>query len=320
MPQAAARGSARGGPLTGPRAARSEPFRCAPAGEARGEPLAGTASTFRAFLLVEHAGPWGLDALRDARLADQVGLRLKAACAAAGVKPLLMRRPGRSSPEGCRVFAAFCGYAERPAFVETAVLERPDDALDLDVGALRAGRSLGLSRHERPVLGVCTHGRHDACCAERGRPVAAALAAELPEETWELSHLGGDRFAANVVVLPEGLYYGRLDAESALTVARAHLGGELDLDHLRGRSSYPTAVQYAEIALRRELGVTGLDDVRLLARTVAGEETTATFAVRAVKFSVVVRTTPGEPVRLTCRAGRAQSPPVHRLLSVAEGR
>ena len=63
---------------------------------------------------------------------------------------------------------------------------------------------------------VCTHGVHDTCCAIRGRPVAAALAAEWPGQVWECSHVGGDRFAPNVVVLPDGFYYGNLDPESAV--------------------------------------------------------------------------------------------------------
>lgn len=292
------------------------------AGEERGESLAGTASTFRAFLLVEHAGPWGMDALRDARLPDGVGPALRAAGGAAGVKVLLMRRPGRSAPRGCRVFAVFTGYADRPRFTETAVLERPDDALGLDLAALRAGRSLGLGRHEEPIFGVCTHGRHDVCCAARGRPVAAALEEEFPEHTWEVSHLGGDRFAANLVVAPDGHYYGRLDTTSALAVARARLRGEVELDHLRGRSSYPLAVQYAEIVLRREVGVLGLDAVRLVGRSADrsadGETTRVAFAVGAATYTVVVRTTRGPSVLLTCRAQWAQPAPVHQVVAVQE--
>ena len=46
------------------------------------------------------------------------------------------------------------------------------------LAALGAGRSVGLTPEADPVLAVCTHGRHDACCAERGRPLARALAAE----------------------------------------------------------------------------------------------------------------------------------------------
>ena len=53
-------------------------FRCAAASEARDESMAGTASTVRAFLLVEHPGPWGEDALRDARLPDGLGPELRA--------------------------------------------------------------------------------------------------------------------------------------------------------------------------------------------------------------------------------------------------
>ena len=51
---------------------------------------------------------------------------------------------------------------------------------DLDVEALGAGRSPGLTPHLDPVFAVCTHGRHDTCCAERGRPAAAALAGAHP--------------------------------------------------------------------------------------------------------------------------------------------
>ena len=43
-------------------------FRCSAAGLERGDAIAGTASTVRAFLLVENPGPWGVDALRDSRL------------------------------------------------------------------------------------------------------------------------------------------------------------------------------------------------------------------------------------------------------------
>ena len=130
----------------------------------------------------------------------------------------------------------------------------------------RAARRRTGPAVEGPLFGVCTHGRHDACCAERGRPVAAALTASHPAETWEISHMGGDRFAANMVVLPEGLYYGRMDPGSASQVAWLHEEGRVDLDRLRGRSSYPMHVQYAEIALRRHLEEDRLDAVRLLKR------------------------------------------------------
>ena len=129
------------------------------------------------------------------------------------------------------------------------------------------GEAPDWTRIDGPLFGVCTHGRHDACCAERGRPVAAALTASHPAETWEISHMGGDRLAANMVVLPEGLYYGRMDPGTAPQVASLHEEGRVDLARLRGRSPYPMHVQYAEIALRRHLEEDRLDAVRLVPAT-----------------------------------------------------
>jgi hypothetical protein len=47
-------------------------YRCSAAGLERGDPLAGTASTYRSFLLIENPGPWGVDAIRDSRLPGPV--------------------------------------------------------------------------------------------------------------------------------------------------------------------------------------------------------------------------------------------------------
>ena len=136
--------------------------------------------------------------------------------------------------------------------------------------ALGAGESPGLVATDEPFVCVCTHGRHDACCAELGRPTVAALTASHPEQAWEVSHIGGDRFAANVLVLPEGLYYGRVTPEDAPALVDRHLSGHLDLDLLRGRSGLPFAVQVAEVAARRAAGATGLHDLRVVSRGPAG--------------------------------------------------
>jgi len=290
-------------------------FRCAGASMLRDEPVAGTASTVRAFVLLEHAGSWGMEALQDARLAHDLGPRLRKRAAEAGVRVLLVRRPGRPPKRHqTMVFAAYA-HPDRP-WLERGDLYEKQDVLDLDFEGLRAGRTAGLERDPGNVYCVCTHGRHDACCAERGRPVAAALSAAHPEDTWEVSHIGGDRFAGNLLVLPHGLYYGRLDAPSAVAVAGDHEAGHLDLDHLRGRSGYAMPVQAAEVALRRELGETRTGALSLTARTREGQETSAVFDVAGASWEVRVRTSPGELTRLTCKAARENPIPVHQILSV----
>jgi hypothetical protein len=286
-------------------------FRCAVASEERGESMAGTASTVRSFLLVEHPGPWGVDALRDARMPEGIGPELRARAAATRTKVVLIRRPAGASrgAEGIRVFAAWAHHTE--PWLETTLLDDLGQVHDLDLEALAAGRSPGLTPHPGPVLAVCTHGRHDTCCAERGRPVAAGLAELFPEQTWEASHLGGDRFAGSMVVLPHGLYFGRLEPESARGVARLLAAGELDLDHLRGRSGLATSLQAAEAALRRYVDERRVSAVRFLSREVREARTEATFDVDGRRYVVLVTTTRGEDLqKLTCRALR-ENPVVH---------
>ncbi|WP_416954627.1 sucrase ferredoxin [Nocardioides sp. T5] len=279
-------------------------FRCAAASRARGDELAGTASTVRSFLLLEHPGPWGVDALRDARLPDGLGAHLQEQARRHRVRVLLVRSPGRRAGAGpTRVVAA---RAAGPAsWAEGADLDRIEDVRDVDLAALGAGRSVGLEPQGDPVLAVCTHGRHDACCAELGRPVALALA-DGPQAAavWETSHVGGDRFAGNLLVLPRGLYYGGLDPDSAHEVAAATARGEVLLDHLRGRSDLPMPAQAADIDVRRRTGLTGLDEVLVVSSRSAGDVTTVTLEAAGEPLEVRVRRVLGPGQVLTCRAGR----------------
>ncbi len=290
-------------------------FRCAAASEGRDEPVTGSATHVRGFLLVEHTGPWGTSALLDARLPEGLGAELRTRAAQNRIKVLLVRRHGaRRDPERLTVLAA---YADSVApRLETTTVADLREVLDLDLSGLARGRSLGLDARDDSLFAVCTNGRHDACCAERGRPVAAALAEAHPERTWEVSHIGGDRFAANLLVLPHGLYYGRLDAVLSLAMADRHLAGELDLDHLRGPSYSPMPVQYAEVALRRELEEPRLGQVRPTSWSVEDGVTTARFESPAGPYAVRVRTTPGPPCRLTCQAGRDNAPPSHEVVAL----
>lgn len=298
------------------------PFRCSAASDERDEPLAGSASTVRAFLLVEHPGPWGVAVLRDARLPEGIGRSLRAASAETGVRILFVRRPrqrpGRRAGDagGHRVFAVFAD--PRRPWTEAGSVTDLADLLDLDLADLRGGRTVGLEAYDEPLFCVCTHGRHDACCAERGRPVAAALAEAYPEQTWEISHLGGDRFAANMLVAPDGLYYGRLTPESAVAVAEQRLAGRLELDHLRGRTGYAMSVQAAEIALRQHLGETGLGAVRAISRHVHGEVSEVAFETSAGpgRWLVRIHTTHTDPTLLTCRAGRPNPAIDHEVLDL----
>jgi hypothetical protein len=291
------------------------PPRCSRSSEARAEPLVGTASTVTRFLLVEDPGPWGVDALRDARMPPQVKAHLDERARRHRIRVLLIRRHGRWRPQGLRCFAASVSPAD--SWIESTTLAGAEELLDLDLAALGERRSLGLPSYDQSLFLVCTHGRHDPCCAERGRPLARALATSHDDRTWECSHIGGDRFAGNLVILPQGLYYGRVDADSGPRIARAHEQGLLDLQYLRGRVTQSFVAQAADWQLRSRLRQTGIDDVRLLREVTAAGITEAVFAVRdGSTWSVRMRTTKATPVRLTCAATRLNAAPRFELLGI----
>jgi hypothetical protein len=278
--------------------------------------MAGTASTVRSWLLLEDAGPWGRDALRDARLPERVGLELLRRCRAAGVRPLLIRRvaPDATPSQGLTCFAIRSG--PEPPWIERTRLGSVADALDLDLGALGQGVRAGLEPSGDPLFLVCTHGRRDVCCAERGRPLARALAGAFPDRTWESSHVGGDRFAGNLVAFPHGLYLGRVGSDEAADVARSYVDGTVSLEHLRGRSCFAMPVQAADHALRTREGFDRLDDV-VFERTEEHEGVSiSTFTTPKGRFSVSIAIDDSEPAFLTCHSHVAEPAPAYRVIAV----
>lgn len=271
--------------------------RCAPLSLVRGDQRQGTAAPVSRWLLIEHPGPWGRDALRSSRLDPEVARAVARRCRASGVRPMLIRRPGRAVAARSRRWAYVDSQLGREA---TWWGEYGDDRELIDVAL---DGSAGKRSSTSSYL-VCTHARHDPCCAIRGRPVAAALAVLRPEQTWECSHTGGDRFAANVVVLPHGLYYGTVTPARIPDLIAAHEGGRVVPDLLRGRCALPMPVQAAQHRARAAVGDMGLtalppSDVQHL----DPDTWRVGFDRSPGVVTVTVRATAGDAIpRLTCSA------------------
>jgi hypothetical protein len=67
-----------------------------------------------------------------------------------------------------------------------------------------------------------------------------------------------------VLVLPDGLCFGRLEARSAPTLAGELDAGRLPLEHFRGRTAYEPEQQAAEVLIRERLELVGIDDLTLV--------------------------------------------------------
>lgn len=278
----------------------------------RGDLLSGTAPPAVRWLLIEHPGPWPVEALEGSRIDQDVRRLLRAASRRANARVLLIRRPARRAaattlPRQWMVLTRGLSTVTGE-WTDDHDLRSAARALDEPAPPLEPGRPA-----DQLIL-VCAHGVHDVCCAVRGRSVARTLSTAWPEQTWECSHVGGCRFAPNVVVLPDGVYYGDLDPTSAEPVVRDHLAGVVRADFLRGFSGYPPPAQAAMTALYRRLEPT-------LARTL---RYSGQVALRADRWRVgftLGDTAPGveitaqtdETAQLTCRAVRATNAISYRV-------
>lgn len=271
--------------------------------------MSATASTVESFLLIEVPGAWGPDILRSRRLPDPVRAAIADWQRRLGIRTLLIRRPGRAVPGTSRVFVANTrhGWAQVTDLLDLA------GVADLNLAGIRGEGGVGLQPHTAPVLLVCTHGRHDPCCAERGRPLAATLAHTWPDLVWESSHVGGDRFAGNLVALPRGDYFGGLDAANGVGVVRQYLEGRLDPEFHRGRSSQPWVVQAAVHAARLRAGAFGFEDVSVRGVSGGDGEGRVGLLVRGRRFDARVRISAGEAARLTCHADDLARAPTYEV-------
>ncbi|MGE0625369.1 MAG: sucrase ferredoxin [Pseudomonadales bacterium] len=247
------------------------------------EPLWGTADTVDVWLCLEYRPAWKARALTDNALAAPTRQWLEqtvAALAGIGLKarPQFVRQP-RIDREDVRLLVTSAGRTAR--FSGRGY----DFLLDLDLPAqLGGGTDFGAGGEMvvEPQYLVCTNGQRDLCCARYGLPIYTELAERVGERAWQVTHLGGHRFAANVLTLPDACLYGRITPETLSDFVSKVEAGEPDFPHLRGRTCYPPIVQAAEAALGRQ-------EVRLL--HVDGDEDAGTvvFADAHQRWTVPIR-------------------------------
>jgi hypothetical protein len=230
----------------------------------RQDPLEGSAGFGERWFLVEIDGAWGAHAFLQSRLDPVLGRALVRRIETAGMRPLAIRRTGLRADERRRQSAWRWAVVDaRPGSESVSWGSVDDPALLLEVPL---DGSTGTPSSD-PVICVCTHARHDQCCAVKGRAVVTALARRHPTLTWECSHLGGDRFAATLVVFPHALHYGRVPATQAVHLLDAYADGEVDRRYLRGRSSLPNVAQAAQGFAREALDEPRIDALGLVSST-----------------------------------------------------
>lgn len=211
---------------------------CSELCQASGEPMLGTAVEVDVWLLLEYTPTWKPKALENNGLAQ------------------------RTRDWIARTLAAVAGSGRkaRAQFIRRPELDTEDITLFVgEDGTLKRFRGRGYDDIQRLALGsadfeevsevqyfVCTNGQRDLCCARYGLPAYAELRTLVGGRTWQTTHLGGHRFAPNVLALPQGAIYGRVFPEEVPRFVKTIEAGALAIPHLRGRSAYSAEAQVAE--------------------------------------------------------------------------
>ena len=220
--------------------------------------LASATDKTRAWLLIEHPGPWA-GKLDDTDLAAPVRRALDRA-REHSVRVQLIRRPGRRRiTPPVQVYVAWSGMGG--VWLEGRELAAAAELNELDLKAVGAGVRPGFGVPVPRLFLVCTNAKHNACCAQLGTPLARAMQDGFGDAVWETTHLGGDRYSANMVCLPHGLYYGDLAIADGLIAAGRYARGEVWLRRYRGRGGLAQPAQAAEHFLRAEYGIASVDAV-----------------------------------------------------------
>ncbi len=227
--------------------------------------MLGTAVRVDVWLLLEYKASWKPKALQDNNLAPAVKAWLRdsvAAYAKIGLiaRPQFIRRP-ELDVEHTTLFVAregklFCCEAQGyDAITALNLLQSP------------------LQQIAQPQYFVCTNGQRDLCCARFGLPAYARLRELVGHRAWQTTHVGGHRFAPNVLALPQGALYGRVVPDSMAAFVAQVETGELATDYLRGRSVYPSQAQVAETRIESAARLERIDGNRVTFATASGEHT-----------------------------------------------
>jgi hypothetical protein len=242
-------------------------FFCSELSRSHGEEIYGTAPIVKNWLLLETPGAWSAKALPVDRLPRPVIRHFELLAQQIPHTRRLLIRQRHTHHNNLSLF--LIRATESAPASHRVRLSTYEDLLTIDRSALTNAPAPEIA----PRYLVCTHGKHDKCCAKFGFATYCALKEHAGESVWQCSHVGGDRFAANVLFMPHGIYYGNVFPQDIPALINAGERNEISLKHYRGRSCYSRPAQVGEYLIRSRTGILGLDDLLWLDNTAltAGE-------------------------------------------------
>lgn len=246
---------------------------CSVVSAASGEDPVGSAWHSKRYIMLELPLPWKYSVLESPNVPPGLGDLVQSLYAReiypglvgfaaddAWSVPGLTRMIDYTLPE-----APFSGFTQREYLIPTPLVTEvlADAYADNSTGALET-YVIHSPTDQRDIF-VCTHGAIDACCATYGYPMYKLLRhmADNPIHqlrVWRCTHFGGHRFAATLLDMPQGRYWGHLTAPDLGPIVRRAGDVEQMRKRYRGWAALPYGgAQVAEGEAFRRAGWDWLD-------------------------------------------------------------
>ncbi|KAH9259720.1 hypothetical protein BASA82_000244 [Batrachochytrium salamandrivorans] len=88
----------------------------------------------------------------------------------------------------------------------------------LNLGVAEASASREFERVDGSMYFVCAHGTRDKRCGDRGMPIVQSLL-DQGKRAFPCSHIGGHAFAGNVLVLPNAMWFSKVEPENSKEIS-----------------------------------------------------------------------------------------------------
>ena len=277
------------------------------------EDIFATASYFTKLLLVEYNFPWPEDPLTNNLLPQEVNDYLLHFKKASRANRVLFVKNKQKANLQINVFA-INNLWEQP-YTNHFILTDHKELLNFSETALFS--QTHENKFPELMYLVCTNGKRDKCCSKFGVPIFKQLS-QLAGNVWECTHVGGDRFAPNVLALPYCIFYGALSIEDLPALVELTNGQKIFLKKYRGRSCNTMIEQAAEYYLRHQQNNLNIFDYEIVN---SGENSPGYFEVEfrntntgALKLIKIKRGQALIKRRLTCNSAKEEYPLTYQLM------
>lgn len=251
--------------------------------------LAGTAVHVDVWILLEYAYAWKDKALEDNLLPPAVNEslnRLTGEFAALGLKlRVQLIKQASSELQSPKLF--FADGRDNKVRLMMSQLNGYDTFPHLSAAQLLEKSMQGFEPYNEEIYLICTNGQRDVCCSRFGRPLYRKLHEHYGDRIWQTTHLGGHRYAPNLLCLPTGYVYGFVDPAISEALVADHDNKILDINRLRGRSHYTPDAQAAEIFVRLQHNLVQNTDISCGPTLVENEKSIVQYS--GVKHGGVIK-------------------------------